>query len=136
MSDCGSNSSENGNDATGDSSDSRTTARDDVPPRLSPSVALDLLSSRRRRLLLSILQTSDRDVFEFGSLVDELVTREAEMGVDGEPAARSVETSLVHVHLPRLDDANLVEYDLVDGTVGYRSDETVATYLEYSGELE
>ncbi|MCU4740938.1 hypothetical protein OB955_13440 [Halobacteria archaeon AArc-m2/3/4] len=77
----------------------------------------DLLAAPRRRHLLSLLCEHDRLNLEV--LTVELTAREIGV-VDGSvpaDARRRVRIALVHNHLPRLADHDLVAYDLQTGTI-------------------
>ncbi|MFC4246580.1 hypothetical protein ACFOZ7_06165 [Natribaculum luteum] len=74
----------------------------------------ETLSSPRRRTILAVLEAGD------ASSVSELVTcLLAERGLDEDASAlrRRAAVSLVHVHLPWLDDRGLVDWDCETGTV-------------------
>lgn len=81
---------------------------------------VDCLANERRRTALAVLEersgpTSRR------TLAREVAEREG----DGEPSRDAVEETLVtlhHVHLPKLVDAGIVEYDGDEMTVASRSD--------------
>ncbi|WP_128477783.1 DUF7344 domain-containing protein [Halorussus pelagicus] len=78
------------------------------------SAAFDLLRDARRRGVLYTVNRNGR------TSVSELARRIAAWQSDGrdesiDPA--SVETSLVHAHLPKLADAGAVEYDRQRGVV-------------------
>lgn len=68
---------------------------------------LDCLSDPRRRTVLSVLATSDESV-ERTALALEVARREPETDPDD---AERVLTELYHVHLPRLAEAGLVEFE-------------------------
>lgn len=72
---------------------------------------LDLCQYERRRIVLSVL-TDQQQPVTVTDLAETVVERDRR-GPPTEAAAEtlaSVETSLNHVHLPRLVDAGLVEY--------------------------
>lgn len=72
-------------------------------------------SNRRRRTVLSILE-SGNGPHERAELAREVADREA----GGEASTEAVEEVLValhHVHLPKLEDAGLVDYDADEGVV-------------------
>lgn len=83
----------------------------------------DVLANRRRQHLLTyIAGTSGRcDVDDLARKVAVIETTESP-DRSSEPVER-VRTSLLHSHLPKLDDEGVVAYDEVDGTVA----ETVDT---------
>ena len=81
-------------------------------------VLLDVLSHRRRRLVLRHLCRTGgvASLTELASVVGD---REAEerAGTPARTAIRSAYLSLYHAHIPRLADANLIEYDERSGDV-------------------
>jgi DNA-binding transcriptional ArsR family regulator len=77
------------------------------------------LTSKRRRITLSVLKGWDVPMVN-ADLAREIATCETDG--EGDPDSETVadlHASLHQVHLPKLDDAGLVEYDTVDGTVAY-----------------
>lgn len=85
-----------------------------MPQELSESEMFVLLANRRRRLAVRILResTAPTPVIE---LARRITNRES---TDPEPeAVAKVYLTLYHHHLPRLDDAGVVEYDADEGTV-------------------
>lgn len=79
--------------------DARAAARDDL---------FDALSHARRRFVLQHLRSSDRPV-SVDDLSSELAAWEDD--ASSNHASGRVALSLLHVHLPKLADAGLVEYD-------------------------
>lgn len=77
------------------------------------SAAFDLLRDARRRGVLYALERHGR------TSVEELARRIAAWQSGGDansPDPESVRTSLVHSHLPKLQDAGVVEFDQERGT--------------------
>jgi len=88
---------------------------DDTAPaaetaELSRAERLDLLASERRQTLLELLATSDDDVHTLESLATAVTQTEEGADLDARPSRR-VSLFLHHVHLPKLDDADVVAYD-------------------------
>lgn len=94
-----------------------------------------LLASERRRLLLSYLVEHRDDDVAICDLTDAVIERERpEPG----PATHRVrvETDLHHVHLPKLTDAGLLDYDPVAGSVTYVGSDRLEALLEASNALD
>lgn len=77
-----------------------------------------LLSTRRRRYALYCLAEASETTLSTTDLVDELATFEPTAENEAAPR-REIELSLRHTHLPKLDDADVVDYD---------AERSVATY--------
>ncbi|MFC4543047.1 hypothetical protein ACFO5R_14050 [Halosolutus amylolyticus] len=80
------------------------------PTALESATVSALLADPDRQRVLSYLDPGKRATVE--ELVDELAARErTEPSADGGPGDRSrIAVSLVHHHLPRLDDHDVVDY--------------------------
>ena len=79
-----------------------------------------VLASERRRAVLRHLQTTDGEasLVELGSAVFA-----TERSADASAARRRrVELSLHHVHLPKLEEAGVLEYDRTEKTARLRPD--------------
>lgn len=79
---------------------------------------VESLANERRGTVLSVLEERDGPTSRW-SLAREIAGREA----SGEPSHAEIEETLLalhHRHLPKLDDAGLVEYDRDEETVTYR----------------
>jgi len=123
---------------------------------------LETLDDDRRRRVLAVLRDHG-GVMDRRELAMEVVTRECEIDQDGQarrgrdarhgenedpgsarqsgserPVTRRNEAvlSLHHVHLPKLERADLVAYDGADGTVSYQGDTTLADELLDVGDDE
>ena len=75
----------------------------------------DLFSDERRRDLCLHVVRSEKTTFSLEELVDRMSERDSKAG--SEAGRTRVAAELHHVHLPRLDDAGLVEYDTETGTI-------------------
>ncbi|MDS0281765.1 DUF7344 domain-containing protein [Haloarcula onubensis] len=77
---------------------------------LSRAERVELLASKRRLTLLELLSTKADDVHTLESLATAITQTEQGAGLGARPAHR-VCLSLHHVHLPKLDAADIVAYD-------------------------
>lgn len=84
-------------------------------PRLTIDTALEVLASAQRRRLLGYLLDETDPPTNRDELAEQMAVRDADR--------QTVETSLAHHHLPRLDDVGVIEYDHRSG--GVRFDETL-----------
>lgn len=90
-----------------------------------------LLASERRRLLLSQLMTHSDDPASVDDLVEGII--EHEYPDPGPETHRiRIEIDLHHVHLPKLADAGIVDYDPIAETVRYRRSQKLESLLEAS----
>lgn len=104
--------------------------RDDVSNELD--TAFDLLATERRRHALYCLRDAD-DPVPLLELADRVAEREA-----GSPAddRERIAVSLGQVHLPKLDDAGVVDFDSRDQYVAHCGDPIVDTFLDHAAEHE
>lgn len=72
------------------------------------------LANHRRRIAIRILE--ERRSTDLEALAEEIAARES-----GEPDREPIEISLVHKHLPLLEEAGIVVYDGDTGRVSARS---------------
>ncbi|QLK26220.1 hypothetical protein HYG81_00940 [Natrinema zhouii] len=117
----------------------------------TPSLDLvfNLLSNSRRRYALYYLNDQPDGVATIETLVENVIALEEATDVDGETTANTrtttgqeeggstdrqtnVRTELQHVHLPKLEDAGLLEHDRRSGTVRYWSQPSVEEWLEHA----
>ncbi len=97
------------------------------------SGVFELLSARRRRFALHYLTTQVGAV-PVSEVADQIALWERDHTRDG---YERICTSLVHVHLPRLTDAGIVEYDPERETIELRERATVLTpYLDLAAEVD
>lgn len=91
------------------------------------------LASERRRLVLSYLVTHSEVALSIDDLVDVVVG--CETPHVGPQSQRSrIEIDLYHVHLPKLADAGVIDYDPVAETAQYVGSEQLDSLL--TAELE
>lgn len=93
----------------------RADTTDDEP---SVDELFDVLTEARRRSVLSILE-GRRTSMEVEELAHAVAVRENDVAsaTVSEATAHEVHVTLHHVHLPKLDEATLVNYDRDDRTV-------------------
>ncbi len=105
------------------------------PARLSTDTVHRILSSERRRHLLSYLIDWPDDTTSVDEVVDH-ITQE-ERPTPGPISHRErVAIDLHHVHLPKLADAGVIEHDPVAETIRYEAPEGLATLLAATDEFE
>ena len=82
----------------------------------STDLLFKLLADRRRRHILHCLIDQPDGVAEFTDLVDAVVGHEPETDAGDREMVR---TSFYHVHLPKLAEAGVIDYDTRSETVRY-----------------
>lgn len=101
---------------------------------LSKSEIFDLLRNQRRRLVLRYIERHDGDVpAEIGEIATQVAAWENDVAVDAVTSAqrKRVYTTLQQSHLPKLDEAGIVEFDAARGTVrGTDVADDLTIYLE------
>ena len=101
------------------------TVQREVPDRL-PSSVLRLLAPERRRAVMRALMEEPNATHR----VDDIVNAIQKTYSDDASDRRYVRSSLHHTHLPKLDDAEVVEYDADDGTVQYKGDPHIEQWVD------
>ncbi|WP_135805552.1 DUF7344 domain-containing protein [Halorussus marinus] len=110
-------------------------ASDETRSRLDAT--LNALAHRRRRDALYCL--AERDPETVSGLARELAARQTGVSVDemSSEGVDRIETDLYHVHLPKLSEAGIVEYDDRSGAISYSwPPETVETLLDVCRTIE
>lgn len=101
-------------------------------PVVAPQVAsleesrdqlLSALADRRRRLVLSLASRSSTSITR-EELAEAMIARERAIGLGNRTESKrepidKLATKLYHQHLPKLENAGLIEYDHDDGTITY-----------------
>lgn len=95
-------------------------------------VVFDLLSDRRRRIVLNHLRDADEEWVDVGVLAERIAAWEVELVDPTSVSVESIEIDLVHGHLPKLDAADVVEYDGERRRVAYRGTDRVERFLDLS----
>lgn len=103
-------------------------ASSEEPPKRLPSSVLRLLAPERRRAVVHTLMEAPNATHSVEDVVD-AIRETYELSDDaGSPAY--LRSSLHHTHLPKLDDADVVEYDPHDGTIRYQGDQVIEKWVE------
>ena len=112
--------------------DTRAGDRPDRADSLEIGDALRLLSNDRRLLMFEVLAETDGSV-----TVDELVHRiRAREAADGSgPSPEEVRISLHHVHFPKAEVNDLLDWSRADGRVRYRPSPRLEGLLDAVAEL-
>lgn len=92
----------------------------------------DILAEARRRYLLYHLLTIDGRVTELDTAVDAVWTYETAATEIDDPPREAVRIDLHHVHLPRLADAGIVDYDQRQGTIRFSGHPSLEEFLEHT----
>lgn len=98
---------------------------DNGPSSVEYDDILAALANQRRRCSLRYLINSDTST-TVDELADELAAWESKPQVTGPTSCKhdDIKMSLMHVHLPKMDDADLIDYDSPTQTI------TVGTHSE------
>lgn len=102
---------------------------------LSIDAILELLSHRERRKVLEYLVQTTADTVQVEELLEYLAEDEADR-TGGSPSRARFETSLYHLHLPKLADAGIVDYDPRTQQVRYYGKSQLEEWLERIAEVE
>lgn len=95
----------------------------------SLDTVFDLLGDQRRRLLLRFFYVNGFDTATFDEVASYIRRWESRMGDRSRPSEDDVELALIHVHLPRLESAGIVEFERSTATVTYDSSESLERIL-------
>jgi hypothetical protein len=98
------------------------------------SAAFELLQNARRRgVLYTVKRNGETSIEEVSHRIAAWESTDDQRPTDPE----SVETSLVHSHLPKLDSAGVIDYDAEHGTVELADDATgLEPFLQCTRERE
>jgi DNA-binding transcriptional ArsR family regulator len=94
-------------------------------PKISLGPLFKVLADPHRRYTMYHLATMDGETVDLSKLVAALSERVA-------ISPEQLEIDLRHIHLPKLADHNLIEYDERSETIRYRDGERVETVLEFA----
>lgn len=92
-----------------------------------------LLVNQPRRYALYAMAESPESVIEVDVLVDTIIAQAPE---SADPDREAIATELSRRHLPRLAEADVIEYDELNETVRYRGSHQLEQVLDFAAELE
>lgn len=95
---------------------------------------LSMMADQQRRAVLRVLLERSDEAMSVDELVATLTDEESRSPDDQQETAKKTTISLYHVHLPKLAEAGLVEFDQQSDTVRYRATDTVETVLRFVSE--
>lgn len=95
----------------------------DADNRLSTDLVFDVLKNRQRRYVLQYLRDADGPV-QLSELAEQVAAWENDTTVEAVTAKdrKRTYTSLYQLHLPKLDDAGVIEYDQSGGVITLNAD--------------
>ena len=105
------------------------------PSAPSLDVVFDALADRRRRYTLYYLHGISDGVATIDDISASVLAREPTPD-DPDEHSRRVKTALQHVHVPKLEDLGVVEYDPRSETVRYWSQPALEEWLEHAQHRE
>ena len=104
-------------------------------PTPSLDTVFDLLSNQRRRYVLYHLMNAADDTVDYEALAEQVAVWEA--GSDpSEEHVDEVATDLYHIHLPKLTESSIVDFDQRSGDVRFWGQPTVEEYAEHAAMQE
>lgn len=109
--------------STRDESGIRDSLRDPLAGQSGEGLPLetvfDILSNERRQQVLGYLVVTDEDVIQIGELAEHVAAIENDVAVDAlsSQQRKRVYVALYQCHLPKMADADVIEFDKDRGTV-------------------
>ncbi|VTT85753.1 hypothetical protein DM2_1791 [Halorubrum sp. DM2] len=107
-----------------------------VPMRHSFETVLDLVSSPRRRTLLYNLKSQPTEDVSLDRLVEEVHNIDRSLPIRDAPSREKVRIEIVHVHLPMLQDAGIIQYDTDTEMIQYTGNQGLEAFLRYIETIE
>jgi hypothetical protein len=95
------------------------------------STVCELLANTTRRVAVQFLIDEETDTAELDTLVEHVLEE-----VDAVTTPKQARIALVHQHLPRLADYDVIEYDKHGETVRYYESSHLEQYLTLAEEIE
>lgn len=108
---------ENSDDSGGDS-DQECNGRPVGDVSLSLDATLEILANHDRREIIEYLRDTADQTATIDELANHLVSQKAEQAAE-HPGHDYVQTTLHHIHIPKLVDSGLIDYDARNQEVRY-----------------
>ena len=108
------------------SSTTREDGEEQKPTRISIDTLCDLLSNAQRRHILLYLSSHTKTTISHEKLLDHLTEINDNLSGD---THRRLAIQLQHVHLPKLAEHGLLEYDETTNSISYNTDSRVEKML-------
>ena len=88
---------------------------------ISPNTVLSAVADEHRRAILGALDTASEKTLEYDVLVDRVADRVRDDDTKRESAEhrQRVRIALHHTHLPKLDEARIIDYEVETGHVQF-----------------
>ena len=99
---------------------------------MSLDETLRLLADERRREMIYALDRAETDSFTY----DEVVDAVAENGGLPQDHRDRLEVEMTHVHLPKMDENGLIEYDEEEEVITYDPDEEIEELMDVVEEYD
>jgi len=107
-----------------------------VPMRYSFGTLLELVSSPRRRTLLYNLKSQPIEKISLDQLVEEVHKTDRALPIRDAPSREKVRIEFVHVHIPMLQEAGIIQYDADSEMVHYTENQGLEAFLRYIETIE
>lgn len=98
---------------------------------ISTDAVLQVATHERRRRILQYLGEHDGDTVSTDDLAEWLRNTATESSGGSRLDREQLVIELHHVHLPKLDEVGVIEYDVETGTVRPRLQPRVETFVEF-----
>ena len=88
---------------------------------ISPNTALSAVANEHRRAILDALDNASEKTLEYDVLVDRVAdrVRDGDANLESAEHRQRVRIALHHTHLPKLDEARIIDYEAETGHVQF-----------------
>ncbi len=88
---------------------------------ISPNTVLPAVANEHRRAILNALDNASERTLEYDVLVDRVAdrVRDEDANLESAEHRQRVRIALHHTHLPKLDDARIIDYEAETGRVRF-----------------